>query len=90
MAPNLRNPNAEYTERIARPCYVGRFPHRRVKNATYNSPRRTEGTTACNNYGLTCGILKVTGKDVAELLIADGTSEALPMRPGSLPAAGRR
>jgi len=31
----------------------------------------TEGTQACN-YGRSCGVLKVTGKDVAKLLIADG------------------
>jgi endonuclease YncB( thermonuclease family) len=37
-------------------------------------PPGTEETQACN-YGRACGVLKVTGKDVAELLIADGLAK---------------
>ena len=34
-------------------------------------PAGTEGTPACNS-GRACGVLKAAGKDVAEVLIADG------------------
>ena len=37
-------------------------------------PAGTEGTQACN-YGRACGVLKAAGKDVAELLIADGVAK---------------
>ena len=37
-------------------------------------PAGTEGTQACN-YGRSCGVLKVTGKDVAELLIMEGLAK---------------
>ena len=37
-------------------------------------PAGTAGTQACN-HGRACGILKVTGKDVAELLIAEGLAK---------------
>jgi endonuclease YncB( thermonuclease family) len=37
-------------------------------------PPGTEGTQPCN-YGRACGVLKVTGTDVAALLIADGLAK---------------
>ena len=37
-------------------------------------PAGTEGTPACN-HGRACGVLKAAGKDVAELLIADGLAK---------------
>ena len=39
----------------------------------------TVGTQACN-HGRACGILKVTGKDVAELLIAEGLAKPFHCR----------
>jgi hypothetical protein len=34
-------------------------------------PRGTEGTPRCN-YGRSCGVLAIRGKDVAEILIGEG------------------
>lgn len=43
--------------------------------AQCSCPAGTEGTQACNS-GRGCGVLKVAGKDVADLLIADGLARS--------------
>jgi len=43
-------------------------------------PAGTEGTPACN-YGRSCGVLRVSGKDVGQLLIAEGL--AVPFQCGA-------
>jgi endonuclease YncB( thermonuclease family) len=95
MKPNVRlvGFNAPETRRArcAAERELGDNATRRVRNIVKDEPLDfeyvdcscpvgTEETPACN-YGRSCGILKASGKDVGEILIAEGL--AVPFKCGA-------
>ena len=80
--PRERALSAEATRRLRQLVAGGELDLRRVPCAC---PRGTEGTGQCN-YGRFCGTLKVRGRDVATIRIAEGLAERYVCGAASCPA----
>lgn len=72
---------AEATRRLQQLVAGGELDLRRVRCAC---PPGTEGTGQCN-YGRLCGTLKVGGRDVGTILIAEGLAEPYACGAASCP-----
>lgn len=80
--PRERALSAEATRRLRQLVAGGEIDLRRVPCAC---PRGTEGTGQCN-YGRFCATLEVRGRDVGEILIAEGLAERYVCTKTSCPA----
>jgi endonuclease YncB( thermonuclease family) len=78
---NERAMGEEATRRLRGLIAAGEIDLRRVPCAC---PRGTEGTGQCN-YGRLCGTLKVGGRDVGAILIAEGLAERYVCAANSCP-----
>lgn len=79
--PRERSLAAEATRRLRELVAAGELDLRRVRCAC---PPGTEGTGQCN-YGRLCGTLKVGGRDVGTILIAEGLAERYACGTASCP-----